>query len=200
MSYQSMNNYLHQDTNIWNCPYPVSVFSNPDSRYSVLEMKPNTYWSEGANESEQSIHPVKKTIEKLINHLVGDSPTNPINCIWHDKLTIARFKISSLVHALYLREKLKSDNLYRIDQDICNIHTQQFALQDAHFGQYSMNSAQFGLEKAVTGLESEKRSEAVGCWKDILGLRKDLTDAITEYLSIKRKTSLLGMDSNIKIK
>jgi len=133
-----------------------------------------------------------KTLEQILSPLLANSSNDPVDQIWEDKLKIARFKISSLVGALYLREKIKKQNIYGIDEDICKIHTQQFALATSpSFDKYSINLDQIGLEKTVCSLEHEKRSEVVSFWKDVTSLRKDLVEAIDEYLSLKRKMELL---------
>ena len=136
------------------------------------------------------------SLESLISTIPKNQPSDPINHIWQDKLKIAQCQVSSLINAIDLRGKIKQENIYRINQDICNIHTQQFALQNSSpFGKYSITPDQSGLEKSVVNLEREKRSEIVGCWKDILMTRKDLIDAISDYLSLKRKMDLLGIQT-----
>lgn len=84
--------------------------------------------------------------------------------------------------------------MYHINNDICSLHTAGFALDNNNpAGKYAVNTQKIGLEKAVAGLEKDKRSEIVGFWSDILLLRKDLTDAIHDYLALRRKMNLLGI-------
>jgi len=135
-----------------------------------------------------------QSLESLLNSHRNNQPSDPINQIWQDNLRISRFKISSLLNALYSRDKIKGINIYQINEDICKIHTQQFSLaNDSSIGQYSLNKDQFGFEKSVCSLEREKRTEIVNCWKDKLMMRKDLIEAISDYLSLKRKMGLLGL-------
>jgi len=180
----------------------ASYLSKPSVNYSDLSLN---IFKEGNGTA--SINPIHhstsspKSLEQLLSPLLANSSNDPIDQIWEDKLKIARFKISSLVSALSLRENIKERNIYGIDEDICKIHTQQFALATSpSFDKYSINLDQIGLEKSVCSLEHEKRSEVVNCWKDIITMRKDLVEAINEYLSLKRKMDLLGIktgrDSN----
>jgi len=93
-----------------------------------------------------------------------------------------------------IRDKIRQDNIYRIDQDICKLHTQQFALGNGHSsGHYAVDPAHIGLEKTVISLEKEKRSEVIHCWSDLLSLRKDFTEALKDYLALKRKMNVLGI-------
>jgi hypothetical protein len=138
-----------------------------------------------------------QSLESLLHNPQKIKHSDPINQIWQDKLKISRFRISSLINALALREKIKHENIYRINYDICKIDTLKFAMaNDSSLGRYTTNIYNTGLEKTVSGLEREKRTESIGCWKDILMMRKDLIEAVSEYLSLKRKMGLLG----IKIK
>ena len=147
-----------------------------------------------------SLNEIKyQSLESLLSNTKNDPPTDPINHIWQDKLKLVRFKMSSLLNALNLRDQIKQDSLYDINQDICKIHTLQFAMaNDSSLGKYTSNKYHLGLEKAVGNLERDKRSEVLSCWKDTVMMRKDLVDALREYMSLKRKMSLLGLRMNTK--
>ncbi len=135
-----------------------------------------------------------KSLDRLLSYFISSDIVDPIEQTWQDKLKIARFKISSLVNAINVRNKIREDNMYHINNDICSLHTAGFALDNNNpAGKYAVNTQKIGLEKAVAGLEKDKRSEIVGFWSDILLLRKDLTDAIHDYLALRRKMNLLGI-------
>ncbi|OVE80175.1 hypothetical protein BVY01_00685 [bacterium I07] len=140
-----------------------------------------------------------KNLTSILYSLSSASNNDLIPQIWKDKLTISRLKISSLLTALAYRKKLLRDSIYNIDNDICSLHTQQFALQDSSsLGKYSINPAQSGLEKSVVNLESEKRTQRSAFWKDATSIQEDLVNAISDYISLKRKMNLLGINSNNK--
>jgi len=135
-----------------------------------------------------------QSLGSLLNPQKNNQSSDPIHQIWQDKLRISRFKVSSLLKTLSLREKIKKENIYNINEDICKLHTIQFAMaNDSSVGEYTGNMQNFGLEKAVGNLEREIRSEITGCWKDISMMRKDLIEATSDYLSLKRKMRLLGL-------
>lgn len=161
--------------------------------YSVLK---NSSQSKQNNISNIKIPDFPRNLEYILHSFLCDSSGDPINQIWEDKLKSAKLKISSMVYALTLREIIKRKNIFSIDEDICKIHTQQLALANSpSFNKYSLNTEQLGLEKTVTSLEHEKRSEIVNCWKDMLLIQKDFIEAINEYLSLKRKMEVLEIDT-----
>ncbi|MCJ7813082.1 hypothetical protein MUP95_07185 [bacterium] len=194
MTYEIPNLYGVQNTNSYSSninylPIPLSYTSFPILEYKNISDKNNII-----NKTDE-FKTTHQNLEHILSYFNKNSSTDPINQIWQDKLKIARFKISSLVNALALRDQIKHNNIYHIGQDICKIHTHQFALEDSSLFGYSINLAKFGLEKTACSLEGEVRSEIVSCWKDKLLMQKDLTEAIAEYLSLKRKMNLLGLNT-----
>ena len=133
------------------------------------------------------------SLESLVSIIARRQSADPIDQIWHDKLTILRLRLSSLIQSLRTRQKLKDDNIYNINKDICQIHTQQFSIKNDALKKYSPSNELLGLEKAVCNLEGEKRSEVLNCWKDLSMIQRDLVECISDYISLKRKMNLLNI-------
>ncbi|OVE79462.1 hypothetical protein BVY01_02440, partial [bacterium I07] len=123
MSYQNTNQYLYHHTNNWKFDYPSIPWAYGDLSTKMNQNSMGTDWYSLIAESKQPTVSMKKSIDNILYNFSSNSPTDPVDLIWHDKIKITQLKITSLIHALYLREKLKQENIYRIDQDICHMHT-----------------------------------------------------------------------------
>lgn len=191
-----------KDTNlasklIYNSGYLDSKSTLPENiklsdKFHCLNRNKVNFYSPG--NPKEYLQPFSTILKYLISPSTEIILNNPIDQTWEDKLKIARLKISSLANTFYQRELIKRDNIWKIDEDICKIHTQQFTLaKSPSFDKYSINMDQIGLEKTICSLEHEKRSEITNFWKDILMIQKDFIEALNEYLSLKRKMDLLGI-------
>lgn len=48
------------------------------------------------------------------------------------------------------------------------------------------------LEKALLSLETERRREEVGTWKDVAGLKREMRDAVREYEEEKNRLRVMS--------
>ena len=150
-------------------------------------LKPRHFYHTGLEDSLENIV-FKEEPEKQNDSSGG---------IFADKNKTLKATIKALFNEIMLREKLDSFFLYRINQDICRQHNYYEGLRKLFSFNYlpetqkHLHDKKIQLENNVLNLEQEKRKEYLECWKDLMGLKKELLTALKEYwLLNKREYSL----------
>ena len=117
--------------------------------------------------------------------------------IFADKGKTLKSTVKALFNEIMLRERLDSFLLYNINEDICRQHNYYEGLKKLFRFNYfpetqkHLHDKKMLVENNVLNLEQEKRKEYLECWKDLMGLKKDLLTALKEYwLLNKREYSL----------
>lgn len=106
-----------------------------------------------------------------------------------------RFLTSSALEILDLireRQKIHGEHTQRLDQEACSIGSRLLELENRNMGiSPAMERMRNPLEGQLQSLERERRSQEVGTWRDINGLRSDLRTIVGELGAETRKWSLL---------
>jgi len=105
------------------------------------------------------------------------------------------FLVKSVEEILSLiddREKLKYENLRRIDYDTCKVRTGILQISSWEVGaDPQLEKVRMGLEGEVLGLEREKRAEEVACWRDTTRLKEGLREVVERLWQVKGRDDLL---------
>jgi len=96
-------------------------------------------------------------------------------------------------HLIYDREKLKYENLRRIDYDSCKVRTSILQISSWEVGaDPQLEKVRMGLEGEALGLEREKRAEEVACWRDTTRLKEGLREVVERLWQDRRREELLS--------
>jgi hypothetical protein len=160
------------------------------------------YW----NESVLKPRPFYYTdFDKSIEKIVLDEPEEPkglADKIFSDKSKTLKSTIKALFNEINVRERLDSFLLYRINEDICRQHSYLEQAKNLTRFSYSVdflgyfNKAKMQIENNVLELEKEKRKEYLECWKDLMGLKKELLSALKDYWLISKRRNVLTYNLN----
>ncbi len=106
------------------------------------------------------------------------------------------FLVKSVEEILSLidnREKLKYENLRRIDYDSCKVRTSILQISSWEVGaDPQLEKVRMGLEGEALGLEREKRAEEVACWRDTTRLKEGLREVVERLWQDRRREDLLS--------
>jgi len=98
---------------------------------------------------------------------------------------IVESKIQMLDAEMHQRYRLKNDNLYKIDLDMCLCRYLIYRVGDVY-----MDKRRIDLERQILGLQQEKRREKALYFRDVSFLRKELRESLIEKLEEEQKTNL----------
>ena len=115
--------------------------------------------------------------------------------ILNEKVILYKASLVQLVSLIYQRKYLEAKNAAEIDRDICKLRTLEHQLD--LFKVYGPDKRRITLEGMISNLEREKRSGRVGCWRDIVKLKKDLMEALREYRGTARRAELFEVMKNV---
>ncbi|MBN1156545.1 hypothetical protein JXA85_02950, partial [Candidatus Woesearchaeota archaeon] len=125
--------------------------------------------------------------QSLENIVFYEGPTIEPAGILSDKKRTLKSTIKALFNEIMLRERIDSFLLYRIEEDICRQHNYYEGLRKLFRFNYHpetqkhLHDKKIQMESNVLNLEQEKRKEYLECWKDLMGLKKDLFSALKDY-------------------
>jgi hypothetical protein len=91
-----------------------------------------------------------------------------------------------LFSEIYLRHRLKDENIYRICLDQCTCRSLIYRTGENHLDKMTAD-----LERKIIDLEQEKRREITSCFKDLLFLSKELRESMIMKLEEEQKSALL---------
>jgi hypothetical protein len=157
------------------------------------------YW----NESILKPRPFYYTdFDKSIEKIVLDEPEEPKGLaerVFSDKSKTLKSTIKALFNEINIRERLDSFLLYRIDEDICKSRTYLHELKFLN-QPYTLNpdltNRRTKLENQIFQLEQEKRKAYLECWKDLMGLKKELLSALKDYWLISKRRDVFTYNLN----
>jgi hypothetical protein len=129
-----------------------------------------------------------------------DAAENPstdiLKDILTDKLSFLRDVIAELKAQIAEREELKKRISDKLDQGHCLLQTYLYELDTWPRGaNRSIEQRKIALEREISNLSKEMRSEKVACFRDIALLKRDLRQFQREYRNELRRVKMLGIEA-----
>jgi hypothetical protein len=112
-----------------------------------------------------------------------------IDELFQDRLGLIRSKIELILLQLDQRKKINEENLYRMDQDSCQVQNLIFQMG---YRVYRIDRDRLSLEKMKFDLEAQKRMEETSYFRDTGLLNQDLKDALIQYLGEVQKSAFIN--------
>jgi len=160
--------------------------------YSYLAEKPY-HNIQDAQDSIESV-PLEDKLQEVSNQA---SPTISKNkdltdLFVEDKLKLATANLKLLRHQITSRTKIRDDNISGLDYIIIQCDSYMLMLDNSPFlGSPDAEKKRSALGSTVTKLESEKNSEMVKWWGDLVRVYSSLMDAMAEYQTLIRRKQVL---------
>jgi len=119
--------------------------------------------------------------------------------IFHDKAKTQKTTVKALLDELKIRQNLSKSLLDRIDEEICEQHTEIMGVEHRQRGYVTdgledLEKLKLKVEDRVLELQREKRKEYVECWRDMMLMKNYLLSSLKEYWEIARKRDALSLD------
>jgi hypothetical protein len=109
-----------------------------------------------------------------------------------DKLKLATTNLKLLRHQISSRTQIRDDNISGLDYTIVQCESYLLNLDNFPFlGNPLAESKRAALGSTVTKLESEKHSEMVKWWGDLVRVYSNLMEAMAEYQALIRRKQVL---------
>lgn len=116
----------------------------------------------------------------------------PFETYFSEKLNSLKDEIQQISTEITTRHDFTHKFLYEIDYQI---REAAFSLSEFKFWGVGYNNGvdkkRNHLERMLSDLRKERRSTELRCWEDIISLRKDLREALSEYKDIIRRGNIL---------
>ena len=132
---------------------------------------------------------VSYVFNSLHNRKEEKEPSESIDDIFRDRMTLIRSKIELILLQLSQRKEINREISDRIDQDSCYAQDLISAMGPK---KYQMDRDRLQLERAKFDLEKERRMEQTSYFGDTGFLNKELTDTLLQYLDETQKSALIG--------
>ena len=166
--------------------YLNTAFSFP---YLALFSQPSdsSLWSEPYS-SKGAVSP----LETITDGFVPKTLHDPLEPFFTARGQFWAKSVDDILGLISERERLKYENMHKIDYESCQIKTRLFELDHWRRGfDPRLERTRVQIERELSALEREKRFEEVACWRDVTRLRSELREAVREYGLEKRKQALL---------
>lgn len=133
------------------------------------------------------------TKEKRISYVTPKD--KPVDYVLTEKLYSLRRNVEHIRKEIrtrwQIKERFQKEMDYQIDQSAFSLKNLQKGLGYNTGVDMKRNT----LEMELLRLRSERRSHALRTWKDIIGLRKELREAMKEYEMLRRMRSVVKKDN-----
>lgn len=165
------------------------------NRYLHLGAYPDLIGSFSDNEpkSKSPFHDreIKKTVERIAFEKKSKG-FSVLEDLISDKAKTLKASVNALLEEISLREDLNVSMFKKIDDEVCKLRGELMQLNnlsDSYPFDLSaqLDEAKFRLKENVLELERERRAEGLECWRDLMGLKKDLMVALKEYWELVRR-------------
>ena len=123
---------------------------------------------------------------------LGSEPGSPLDHLLHSKSRILRSKLEVLATEIQARLAVWDRNLTRINDDMSTAEGLLSRL--AHLTRYRLNDPreQTRLQEAAFHLESQRRSEDVECWRDVVNVMRDFLEVWEAHEQAKTRAIFLN--------
>ena len=170
-------------------PYKNSEYSNVLPGYLENTPKPRPFYHSDLRES----------LENIVLKEGSEKEKGILERVFSDKSKTLKATVKALLNEIELRERLNSHLLYKIDDEICEQHTDLMQLENLKvhyiFDRFmEVKNKKNQLEDNVLELEKEKRKEYVECFRDLMFLKKYLLTSLKDYWDLVKKRDLLSSD------
>ncbi|MCC6699784.1 MAG: hypothetical protein IT365_29445 [Candidatus Hydrogenedentes bacterium] len=120
--------------------------------------------------------------------------SDPLTAFTQGKVRILGQTIDQIVTDIEERQDLGERLTHEIDLRMTDLKEPLY--QVAPFGSSPVTVGdprrRAAIEKALLSLETERRREEVGTWKDISGLKRELRDVVREYEEEKNRARVMS--------
>ena len=110
----------------------------------------------------------------------------PVDYVLSEKLYSLKKNVEHVRQEIKTRWQLKERFQKEMDYQISQAADSFNQLQKGVGYNVGVDMKRNALEQELLKLRSERRSHAVRCWKDIIGLRKELREVMKEYEMLRR--------------
>ncbi len=119
---------------------------------------------------------LEKNLEGIVFKEGTGKEKTTLENILSDKSKTLKATVKALLEEIKLRETLDSHLLKKIDEEICQQHTQIMQLGNQKVSYQSeifmeIKNMKMKIEDNVLELEKERRSEYLECWRDLMFLK-----------------------------
>jgi len=119
-------------------------------------------------------------------------PIEPFDVYFSEKIDSLRYSVQQVSAEITTRHEFANKFLYQIDYQI-----RECASSLAEFNRWGLgyntgvDKKRNHLERMLSDLRKERRATELRCWDDIVALRKDMRNTLSEYKDILRRGRLL---------
>lgn len=119
-------------------------------------------------------------------------PIEPFDVYFSEKLGSLRDTVDQVSAEITTRHEFADKFLYQIDYQIreCASSLSEFDRWGLGYNT-GVDKKRNHLERMLSDLRKERRATELRCWEDIVALRKDLRETLTEYKDIIRRGRML---------
>jgi hypothetical protein len=119
-------------------------------------------------------------------------PIEPFDVYFSDKLNSLSETVNEISTEIGARHEFANKFLYQIDYQIreCASWLSEFNRWGLGYNT-GVDKKRNHLERMLSDLRKERRATELRCWEDIVALRKDLRDTLTEYKDVIRRGRML---------
>ena len=112
-----------------------------------------------------------------------------IENILENRKSLIRSKIELILLQLDQRKKTNQEIIYCINRDLCNAQT---LIMELDHDTQGLGKNKLAVEKIKFDLESQRRMEEVGYFRDTGMLNRDLRDTLIQYIDHDQKDALIN--------
>jgi len=119
-------------------------------------------------------------------------PTEPVSEYFYEKLRTTTETIEKLAEEIRTRKEFTDRFLYQLDYEIreAAFSLEQFKTWGIGYNTGVDVKRNF-LERMLANLRKERRATELRAWEDIITLRKDMREALSEYRELLRRDKLV---------
>jgi hypothetical protein len=142
---------------------------------------------------------LRENLEDILLKQGSEKEEGMLEKVFSDKSKTLKATVKALLTDIELRERLNYHLLNKIDDEICEQHTDLMQLQNLRvhyiFDRFmEVKNKKNQLEDNVLELEREKRREYLECFRDLMFLKKYLLSSLKDYWDLVKKRDLLSSD------
>ena len=142
---------------------------------------------------------IKGSIERIATEKGSKKGHNVLEDLISDKARTLKASVNALLEEIRLREELNGSLVKKIDGEVCKLRVELMGLDnlmDSYPFDLSagLDEARFRIKESVFELERERRAEGVECWRDLMGLKRDLMTSLKEYWELVRRRGMVRDD------
>lgn len=115
-----------------------------------------------------------------------------IENILPDKSKSLKSLVEVILSEIEERKGLNENHKERVDNEIVYLDNCLLELDSLEYNKFKHERTRAHLQQSIMRLESEKRAEEVGCFRDLIFIQKDLLAAFKDYWNAKNREEMLS--------